>query len=243
MNVVELSIAGNSEQETREGYNKIEVNTNNYTLNGITVTNNNDGSLTLNGTNADKVTYIQINATGSALKNNYFDLVNGDNYYLYAGAVMNGNMGLYIRSDSDVAYSLFVSGSGIGKVITWGGQTCENGFAFLRIGENVTLNNLTIRPMLAKSDVELEYEPYGAMPSPSYPSKVETVGSKENLFDITKIEQNKFIDGNLSAYGKLGDSGFTNTSDYISVEAGETYVLNYEYEELSNTSKRRLLFL
>lgn len=181
MPVVALEIGGNDKQEKREGYNKIEVNTNNYTVNGITVTNNGDGSLTLNGTNTNNVTYIQINATGSTIKNNYFNLVNGKKYYLYAGAVMNGNMGLYIRSDSNISYSLSVSGNEIGKVITWNIQTYENGFAFLRIGENVVLNNLTIRPMVAESDVELEYEAYGAMPSPSYPSEVETVNTQVNI--------------------------------------------------------------
>lgn len=40
MNVVELSIAGNSEQETREGYNKIRVTKANFTANGVTFTNN-----------------------------------------------------------------------------------------------------------------------------------------------------------------------------------------------------------
>ena len=35
--------------------------------------------------------------------------------------------------------------------------------------------------MLAESDVEVPYEPYGAMPSPLYPSKVETVNTQVNI--------------------------------------------------------------
>ena len=73
MNVVELSIAGNSEQETREGYNKIKIIRANETKNGITFTNNGDGSCTLNGTN---------NATGAIYFNLNLDSNNAEYFTL-----------------------------------------------------------------------------------------------------------------------------------------------------------------
>ena len=181
MNVVELSIEGNDRQETREGYNKIEVNTNNYTVNGITVTNNNDGSLTLNGTNASgSDVYVRLNADSTNVsKDTYFNLIKDKKYYMYlCDTTLPGGISLIAR---DRATSNPYINATTNSIKTWTSDTTEQAIAFLKIEADVVLNNLTIRPILAESDIELEYEPYGAMPSPLYPSKVETVNTQANV--------------------------------------------------------------
>lgn len=50
MPLVTLSVDGNSEQQTYEGYNLLPNQTTNITKGGITLKKNNDGSITLNGT-------------------------------------------------------------------------------------------------------------------------------------------------------------------------------------------------
>lgn len=181
MNVVELSISGNSVQETREGYNRIEVNTNNYTTNGITVTNNGDGSLTLNGTNTSgTVAYIRLNADSiNVSKDTYFNLTKDKNYYMdLCNTTLPSGISLIVR---DRATSNPYISATTSSIKTWTSNTTEQAIAFLKIEAGVTLNNLTIRPMIAESDVELDYEAYGAMPSPLYPSKVETVNTQVNI--------------------------------------------------------------
>lgn len=83
-----------------------------------------------------------------------------------------------------------------------------------------------------------EYEPYGVMPSPDFPSPIESVGRK-NLFDVDSITENTFL---IAGNGETGSSSVSNVSDYIFVKANQSYYLSYSYTSLVNTSYRSLCY-
>ena len=64
-------------------------------------------------------------------------------------------------------------------------------------GTYVELTNLQIE----KGSTATDYEPYGVMPSPDYPSPIESVGRK-NLFDYSKLNNDNTIQ--WTAYESLG---------------------------------------
>lgn len=188
MPVVSLEISGNDKQETREGYNILKVTRDNFTENGITFTNNQDGSFTLNGTSTT-LFYIDLNNSAG----NRFTLTQNKKYFLYFAESSKQGISLTART-SETTHGITVSTKGIRD---WVKATSDNGFAFMTITKGTTFNNETFYPMVAKSNVELPYKPYGAMPSPLYPSEVETVNTQVNIVveneDGTE-QQTKVID-------------------------------------------------
>ena len=188
MPVVELSIEGNSKQETREGYNKIKIIRANETKNGITFTNNGDGSCTLNGTNnATGAIYFNLNLDSNNAE--YFTLTKNKKYYMYLKGLKTG-IRLMARSRNEQNFSLILSDE-ISKITEWTKETATDGIVYIEVSPGTTFNNETFYPMLAESETELPYEPYGAMPSPSYPSEVETVNTQANIIieNSDKTEQ------------------------------------------------------
>lgn len=177
MNVVELEISGNSKQETRSGYNMLNVVRASDARKGIEFTNNGDGSFTLNGTCSEGELYIDLNnSTG-----NRFTLTQGKKYLLYLKGIQQG-VNFNARTSEDVSSITLNGNDGQESIFrTWNGETSENGFVHISVAKGTVINNKTFYPMIAESDVELEYEPYGAMPSPSYPSEIETVNTQANV--------------------------------------------------------------
>ena len=182
MNVVSLEIGGNDKQETREGYNILKVTRDNFTENGITFTNNQDGSFTLNGTSTT-LFYIDLNNSAG----NRFTLTQNKKYFLYFAESSKQGISLTART-SETTSGITVSTKGIRD---WVKATSDNGFAFMTITKGTTFNNETFYPMVAESDVELEYEAYGAMPSPEFKSEIETVNTQANIIieNSDKTEQ------------------------------------------------------
>lgn len=83
-----------------------------------------------------------------------------------------------------------------------------------------------------------EYEPYGVMPSPDFPSPIESVGRK-NLFDVNSITENTYL---IAGTGGTGSSSVSNVSDFIFVKANQSYYLSYSYTSLLNTAYRTLCY-
>lgn len=197
MPVISLEISGNDKQEEREGYNKIKIIRTNITSAGVTFTNNNDGSFTLNGTNnASGALYFNFNIDGDNTE--YFTLTKNKKYYMYLKGLKTGTR-LMARSRNEQNFSLILSDE-ISKITEWTKETATDGIAYIEVSPGTTFNNETFYPMLAESETELPYEPYGAMPSPEFPSEVETVNTQANIvvsnknilnFDEFEIYTNK----------------------------------------------------
>lgn len=98
------------------------------------------------------------------------------------------------------------------------------------------------RLMVVKGSYTLDtigdWEPYGVMPSPDFPSPIESVG-RINLFDVNSITENTYL---IAGSGETGSSSVSNISDYIFVKANQSYYLSYSYTSLVNTSYRALCY-
>lgn len=107
--------------------------------------------------------------------------------------------------------------------------------------------SITFRISVLEEEPTVEsfvYEKYGAMPSPGYPSKVETVGSNVNLFDKDNITESKYIDAwaNNGNYGNTFDSQASNITDYMPIIQGKNYVFSYNYKTVMANNNRGYCF-
>ena len=113
------------------------------TVNGVTFTDNGDGSITVNGTaTADTEFFFA--------QNKYFK----QGSYTISGCPAGGNSSTYyIALGSSVDIDI---GSGYTRIIS----TPISLNLFIRIKQNVTVSNLVFRPMLNAGTTALPYEPY-----------------------------------------------------------------------------------
>lgn len=170
----QLKVLGNQEQETREGYNLLENTAVTQTINGITFTVNDNGTVTVNGT-----------ATAQAvLKINQTLILENGNYKLN-GCPEEGSSSTYrfrlFRTNTNAVPDI---GSGAFFEIT---ENIKFNYLDIAIEEGTKISNLVFKPMIVKGTEEKLYEPYGAMPSPDYPSTVICLGSNKNLFDKDNV--------------------------------------------------------
>ena len=177
----EFKVSGNSKQETRSGKNLLEVINVTKTSNGITCTNNKDGSVTLNGIATGNI-YYNLNANDDNNTKRYFKLTNGVTYSLLLKNKING-LNLVARSETKnySLLSLDTSTTVEEVTLTYNRETDEQCFAYLFISNGTTLSNITVYPMLVEGSEIGDWEPYGAMPSPEYPSEIQNVEGDVNV--------------------------------------------------------------
>lgn len=162
-----FGIGGNSWQETREGYNLIPFTYETKTVNGVTFTVNDDGTIKVDGT---------------ATANTYFDLGKptlpaGD--YILTGlpSVGSGTTFKITFKFEDTQQNLFGTD---GKTFTINSEaTAQENYLFIASG--YTASNLVFKPMIAKGTTVKDYEQYGVMPSPNYKSDIQNVTGNANV--------------------------------------------------------------
>ena len=162
-----LQISGNSKQETREGYNKLNINIATNTTSGVTMTNNENGTYTFSGTsNASyfKALATNITITEGCIGSGIGSLKNAsliaqvrrsgtssDSYLNLQGAVFN---------KEDIIKQIYVQANS--------GTTVSG----------------TIYPMINNGTEIKPFEQYGASPSPDYPSEVECCGDNGSINEV-----------------------------------------------------------
>lgn len=174
-------IYGNSEQYTHVSRNLISYPyyETTKTINGITFTDNGDGTITANGT----LTGTQADfflTTGTELNTS-------DTYFL-SGSPENSIGLIYGQQYIDGKWSGDVADRGNGTKMTIGKSAKVR--IWIRIyGEaGAVCDNLIFKPQLELGSAATEHDPYGDYPSPSFPSDIENVGDKTpNLFDEKTI--------------------------------------------------------
>ena len=189
-----LRLNGGSKQETREGSNLLDVLGNKsagttHTVNGITYTINADGSIKVEGTATENADYFIAGNWG--LTEPIIEL--DGTYTLQLVDNTNTAIRIYLLNQSNVINS------------TYGNTTLtktENVTGwFIRVNSGATVNT-TIYSQLVKGGETKPYEQYGAMPSPEYPSKVETVGSNGSVeIDVCNKNFLKFIETDKTQSG------------------------------------------
>lgn len=196
-----FEVSGNSEQETREGYNLLNYDTlTSRTTNGITYTINDDMSITASGTATANATLNLIGA-GSVYP---LSLEAGD--YLLSGCDGGSKDTYMIEIYDGTRYLRCINGS---TLINFLENTAIR--AYITVKSGITLDNVTFYPMLHRGTEEKEYEQCGAMPSPLYSSAIKNCKNNINLkvqnknYASTKILK----DMKLSAITNVSENSFT----------------------------------
>lgn len=169
-----LEINGRTEQTQLQGYNLWQQNwLRTSTQNGVTLTNNGDGTYTLNGTCTTSINFqqdIELKAGTYVLKANSNLAINSSTYLVqvYSHALATGN-GVFNRD-------------GVNGYVTFTFNSDTSAVARIRVQEGITYDNLIVKPQLEVGSVAHSYEPYcGGIPSPNpaYPQEIVNVNSLE----------------------------------------------------------------
>lgn len=230
-----LDVFGNLNQNTREGYNKLNVLEENSagttkTVNEVTYTFNEDGTISLNGTATSNV-YIPLNTK--------LNIANGGSILtkILKGTV-TGNITLAIYDENlenSISNTLVSKETSIlSKDIVY----CKCRLVVFKdaVVNNLVLGNMILDNTVKQSKTEIEYEQYGAMPSIDYPSMpVVATGvqkitkCKKNFwkFECAKLKPSSqtwfFFNGNGGAWGTNIQN---KTKSYIKLKKG-FYAFSY----------------
>lgn len=184
---LDIDVYGNQYQATREGYNLGKYNVGTKTVNGVTFTHNEDDSMTINGT---PIGYIWFDMSDGVLLKagtytfaiEYYNLASGDDQV----QVINKTLDKTIKS----LYATNTVQSNK-KVVEFTLE--EDAVCMLRYycRQDDTINNQKLYAMILNGSYTVDtlpaFEPYGAMPSPEFPSEIVTVGQNVNIIDYTKL--------------------------------------------------------
>lgn len=249
-----------SRQETREGYNLANLDADSFTKNGVTVTNNGDGSWTFNGTSNSSGDLI---LTKNILLNNKIYQFE-DTKYLFKTIVVSGS---FFNPDKVIVQtSAMGQDNGADNFATLYNKLSDGVFVNifnkkstshlsrfeLYCGPNVTFNNYTIKILFAKTDnKELEWQQYGASPSVEFLSKIENVENdvkiikrNKNFCDLDILESIKgqgiTIDNKNSFTINLGNGGMgiatgTNIMLPNDIDKNKKYRIKY-HRTMNNTT-------
>ena len=236
-----LDVSGNSTQDTRSGKNKLYLADVAETTNGNGITYSvKDGVITLNGTSI-RAHYINFNSSK-------FDLPAGD--YTMSGKELagscSGSSGKQLNNE-DNSKNLFNGGTMTSTV----SNTLENDetgvHLALYIGSTAVFNNYKFEIQLEEGTTATEYEKYGAMPSPDYPSKIKNCKTSINIkvenankyvpFEASwgafrGIELAFYLDGTVKLNGTAAASGGRDVTKNVStknlLKAGKSYTMYSE---------------
>ena len=192
-----FDIEGHSEQESTKGYQLLDIYSAGRqpgyttTINGVTITYNDDGIVKLNGTATEQVDFY-IKGTWAQTQK-LIDLVVGDIYTV-----------LLNESTSIAGVRLFVLSNGTNveqnteKYSTFTARYDGVTGVLLRIENGTALNNYIVSPMIAKGTYT-KFEKYtnGASPNPNYEQPIKSAGDNGSINE--KINNKNFlpIDENL----------------------------------------------
>jgi len=167
-----IQIDGKSEQATRGGKNLLPINLiQAQTINGITLTSLDDGTILVNGTTTSS-TAIGISYQQILKANVEYKFINFNIY-----STSNANISIKDSQNNTINY---IALNITNKVFTPNIDTQITKMRFY-IDSNQTFENYILKVMLIKSGDSPSWEQYGVSPSPDYPSEVECIRGK-NLY-------------------------------------------------------------
>lgn len=170
------------------------------TLNGVTFTDNGDGSITVNGTATDDTLFF--------LKSLQSGYIRAGTYTL-TGCPKGGSATTYCQVLGSSGYSDF--GNGITR--KYKDDVKQN--LFIKIYSGYTANNLVFNPMLELGNAATEYEPYGY----KIPVANDTRENLLNVEDCTATQTNSYY---ASISIQLTDSNMSTYLPYLDEMKGKT---------------------
>lgn len=240
--ITDMVLYGRSEQKQYSGKNLVKATLESTTKNGITCTNNGDGTYTLNGTaNGGDDTTVSFNVGHMIAKSGKYIVVgcpkggNSEKYNLRIGKD-NIPWGTYVNSDL---------GNGCLINVTDNTPITLN----LMIKDGYTCNNVIFKPMIVDASLYPDtayddFEPYtGGIPSPSpdYPQEIKSVVNptvkvcgknllnyKETIINGPDVAGIEFVENGFRIYTKK-DVNYCSSKTYLDfskLRIGETYTLS-----------------
>lgn len=228
-----LVIKGNSYQLNTSGKNLLLIYKQTQTVNGITLTYDNDNKVIIANGTATSRTNIALGV---------FDFKKGITYK-FVGCPKGGSV--------DILYHIEPNGGlffDIGNGATYTPSEDKlNTLIYFVVTKDVVLNNLVIKPMIT-TDLNVtydDYEPYtGGKPSPNpeYPQEIKAVSKlsgafySKNLFDFNIIKDSNII---------RGTAVWTNNSVTITSNESDCYTESYSkknYIKVKPNTTYTLLF-
>ena len=187
--IMDMMVYGKSEQKQYTGKNLLNATLQTTTLNGVTCTNNGDGTFTLNGTASSECAF----TIGTLLLGN-------NQQYKIVGCPLNIPNGIKLFAGQNASpWNSYGSDEGSGHVFT---TNMEAAKTWILIPNDCVCNNLLFKPMIV--DASLcpdatydDFEPYtGGIPSPNpdYPQEIKSVVNPtvkvcgKNLIDTGEIK-------------------------------------------------------
>lgn len=173
-----VELNGDTQQTTYSGKNLLNITKGTFTQNGITFTQNPDGSVTMNGTSTGNA-YYEMNNTAASQTT----ITSGVRYTLSIGNVTlpSGQVIVQLRKVNPNTIYCAVSD----KSASFTAPETTATFTYIGVyGSGVTLNNVTIYPMLEVGSSMTSFEPYvggTASPNPDYPQEVQTVTGEQTI--------------------------------------------------------------
>lgn len=208
-------IVGNTTQNILTGKNQVPISILTEAPEELTMLQNEDGSITINGTVQNNQNIILNNT----LKNY---LTNGQKYYL--SGVTNGGeniLALTINQYYDNA-SHFTQHYNDNALFT--ANTTGDASLYIRLFANHTYDNVTIYPMIRLASIQdNSYEPYcGGISSPNieYSQGLNSVTGNK-IINIKTSDETKSYDLNL---GEIKLNGINSNKDKITFKNGKFYI-------------------
>ena len=225
-----------SSQDTTTGKNLLPYKNTSKTMSGVTITHNANGSITLNGTSTENITY-------KLWSGNKTGILEENKSYVLSSQVDMPNK-TFIRLQDSSSSSIFVDLSSQATVknkisVKSSSFPTLSVSCFLFIYVGYTFNNYTIYPMLEEGTTATDYEPYtggNPAPNPSYPQEIHVIKgnneikiSNKNLWDYDNISNitNASISEKIITSNKIETTSYFNLSVFnsISFDSG-TYVIS-----------------
>ena len=210
-----FGVGGNHSQETREGYNLLDMrNAKGGTSNGITCEINADGSVKYTGT-----------ATSNAI-NVFFLGTYGEN----AATLFTLKPGTYYIKDVNL-YNKTIGINPTKNKYIWTIEE-ETNVTAVRAPQADTgkTYNETIYPIVSLSNKAADYEQYGATPSLDFPSEIKTVKDNANVVVCNKnlFDKNNATVVEFFVDGENKIQSWTNEveSIYIPIKSNTTYTVS-----------------
>lgn len=222
----ELEICGNHSQDTREGYNLLDLsNFLTQTKNGVKATKNEDGSIKLVGTNSGDTFNINLST------------INGEIGDYIASGVMGGSRETYFLAIVQPGVKTFTEVTSGSSNFSLTEETTIAANIYIVKGATI---NTTIYPMLIRGTENKPYEQYGASPSFAYPSSVKAVGDVKNILNMSNakggtsggITCNMIADGSYTYKGTASSKAiniwllgsYNNKTSIFRLEPGTYYI-------------------
>ena len=166
-----FKVGGNSEQETREGYNLLNAN--------LPYTTSSSGN-TIKWLGKENIPKMEVNKY----------------YYLHGkfsdGTIFSGAHAAFVITDSMGQILNKTFGSSFQNTVD-----ISNATDCYIYTDSTYVNKTVTEVAIYEGKENKAYEQHGASPSPDYQSPIKTVGSNINIFDITKYDYRNFNEASV----------------------------------------------